>query len=146
MIRRYGVFPKAGRAYTFRPGAYGILLRGNEMLTTFQAKPEPEFQLPGGGVDPGESPIAALHREVLEETGWRIGPPRMAGQFRRFVYMPDYDVWAEKLCHIFVARPITSLGPPSEPEHTAVWMPVERAFDLIAGEGDRAIMKTILQR
>lgn len=33
-----------------------------------------EFKVPGGGIEPGESPIEALTREVLEETGMRILP------------------------------------------------------------------------
>ncbi|MFT6450584.1 MAG: 8-oxo-dGTP diphosphatase [Halocynthiibacter sp.] len=146
MNKRYGKFPERGRAYTYRPGAYGILLRGAEILLTYQRSPEPEFQLPGGGIDPGESPIAALHREVMEETGWRIGAPRLAGCFRRFIYMPDYDIWAEKLCYIFVARPVACLGAASEPDHSAIWMPAKLSLDVIAGEGNRAALRSILRR
>lgn len=67
------------------------------MLLTHQDAPEPEVQLPGGGIDPGESPVQALIREVYEETGWRISRPRRLGAYRRFTYMPEYDLWGEDL-------------------------------------------------
>ncbi|WP_282158651.1 NUDIX hydrolase [Shimia thalassica] len=137
MIRRFGKPPEAGAKYTIRPGAYAILLRGTDMLLTHQAEPEPELQLPGGGIDPGESPVAALHREVFEETGWAIGGLRKLGAYRRFTYMPEYDLWAEKLCHIYTARPARRLGPPTEPLHTAVWMDARDAAPLLASSGDR---------
>ena len=63
MIRRFGARPDPDRRYRMRPGAYAILSRGSSVLLTFQHRPEPEFQLPGGGIDPGESPVQALHRE-----------------------------------------------------------------------------------
>ena len=72
MIRRYGEPVVAGQIYRRRPGVYAILLRGDDILLTHQAEPDNEFQLPGGGIDPGEHPLPALHREVMEETGWRI--------------------------------------------------------------------------
>ncbi len=100
MIRRYGEPVVAGQIYRRRPGVYGILLRGDDILLTHQAEPDNEFQLPGGGIDPGEHPLPALHREVMEETGWRITAARRFGAFRRFCYMPDYDRWAEKICTI----------------------------------------------
>ncbi len=106
MIRRYGESIRRGKAYKPRPGAYALLPRGRDVLLTHQDKPIPEFQLPGGGIDPGESPLAALHREVREETGWSIASPRKIGAFRRFVYMPEYDLWAEKICHIYIAHPV----------------------------------------
>ncbi len=69
MIRRFGQQPDPGRKYTIRPSAYAILPRGASLLLTLQNAPAREFQLPGGGIDPGESAVQALHREVYEETG-----------------------------------------------------------------------------
>jgi 8-oxo-dGTP diphosphatase len=145
MIRRYGEPVKTGQRYTRRPGVYAILLKGDHILATHQAEPVPEFQLPGGGIDRGEHPIAALHREVYEETGWKIAVTRQLGAFRRFTYMPEYDLWAEKLCSIYLARPILRLGPPSEAGHSAVWLPVIDALDLLGNAGDRAMLASVLK-
>lgn len=140
MIRRFGETVRSGQLYRPRPGVYAVLMLGGDILVTHQDEPQPEFQLPGGGIDRGEHPIAALHREVFEETGWRIAAPRRIGAFRRFTYMPEYDRWAEKLCTVYLARPVRPHGPPTEAGHTAVWMPVERALQLLANDGDRAML------
>jgi 8-oxo-dGTP diphosphatase len=144
MIRRYGETAQIGRRYTRRPGVYAVLLRGDSILATHQAAPVPEFQLPGGGIDKGEQPIAALHREVFEETGWKIDVIRRIGAFRRFTYMPEYDLWAEKICTVYLARPVYSLGPPSEAGHTALWLPVEEALLQLGNPGDRALLAKAL--
>jgi len=127
---------RADRRYRARPGVYAVLVRGDEVLLTHQMEPLPEVQLPGGGIDTGESPIRALHREVWEETGWHIGAIRRLGMYRRFTYMPEYDLWAEKLCHIYLARPARALGPPLEPGHTALWAPLSDAAGLLTNVGD----------
>lgn len=137
MIKRHGEAPEVGQRYIRRPGVYAILPRGRDLLLTFQAEPSPEIQLPGGGIDKGEHPIAALHREVFEETGWRIASPRRLGAFRRFTYMPEYDLWAEKLCHIYIAHPVRPHGPPTEVGHTALWMAAAEAAETLANSGDR---------
>ncbi|WP_147109775.1 NUDIX hydrolase [Tateyamaria sp. syn59] len=144
MIRRFGAPPDLNRRYKMRPGAYAILHRGPSVLLTFQSQPEPEFQLPGGGIDPGESPIQTLHREVYEETGWHIGSPRKLGAFRRFTYMPEYDLWAEKLCHIYLARPVMRLSDPLEPDHSVVWMSPALAADAVYNDGDRMFLRRYL--
>jgi 8-oxo-dGTP diphosphatase len=143
MIRRYGEPAKAGQRYRRRPGVYAVLLRGDSILATFQQAPVPEFQLPGGGIDAGEQPVAALHREVIEETGWKIDVLRRIGAFRRFTYMPEYDLWAEKLCTVYLARPVLRLGPPSEAGHTAVWLPVAEAVARLGNPGDRAMLAAL---
>ncbi|MBL9048646.1 MAG: NUDIX hydrolase [Tabrizicola sp.] len=144
MIRRYGEPVQSGQRYTRRPGVYAILLRGDHILATHQSAPIPEFQLPGGGIDRGEHPIPALHREVLEETGWKIAVTRRLGAFRRFTYMPEYDLWAEKLCAVYLARPVRRLGPPTEAGHTAIWLPVEEALTRLGNSGDRAMLAAFL--
>lgn len=145
MIRRYGETVKSGQHYRLRPGVYAILPRGPDLLLTFQAEPLPELQLPGGGIDKGEDPVRALHREVYEETGWHIAAPRRVGAFRRFTFMPEYDLWAEKLCHIYVARPVLRMGPPVEPLHTAMWCPASEAVSLLSNEGERDFLRRLLR-
>ena len=146
MIKRYGSSPKPGKNYRRRPGVYAVLLDKGLILTTHQADPLPEYQLPGGGIDKGENPIAALHREVMEETGWHIAGLRRLGAFRRFTFMPEYDLWAEKICTIYVARPVLRIGPPTEPGHQAVWMEPAAALDLLGNPGDRAMLARALRQ
>ncbi len=145
MIRRFGDPVVAGQKYRIRAGAYAVLRLDGDVLLTYQEAPEPEFQLPGGGIDPGESPLRALHREVYEETGWSIAAARRIGAFRRFAYMPDYDLWAEKICLIYLARPVRRLGPPAEKGHSAVWVPAGEAADLVGNDGDRHFLARALR-
>lgn len=143
MIRRFGEPRVAGQHYTRRHGAYAIVMNGESVLLTHQAWPEDDWQLPGGGIDPGESAPQALRREVLEETGWRVRPLRRLGAFRRFCFMPEYDLWAEKLCTIYLAQALRRVGPPSEPGHRAAWLPAPLAVARLGNDGDRAFLAAI---
>ncbi|EDM72490.1 NUDIX hydrolase [Roseobacter sp. AzwK-3b] len=140
MTPRFGTPPVRHQAYRPRPGVYAILPSDAGLLLTFQEAPEPELQLPGGGIDPGESPLQALHREVREETGWKIADARRLGVYRRFAYMPEYDIWAEKICTIFVATPVLQLSEPTEPGHSVIWASAEQATELLASSGDAAFV------
>ena len=143
-MRRYQEPPRKGVRYKHRPSAYAILIRDRHMLITHQDAPVPEFQLPGGGIDPGEGASRALHREVIEETGWTIGAVRWITTYRRFVYMPEYDIEVEKICQIFLARPAIRLGPPSEEGHVAIWLPIAEAVDTLSNAADRDVARRFL--
>lgn len=144
-MRRYGEAVQPGQNYRRRPGVYAILLRGEDILLTHQKDPDDEFQLPGGGIDAGEHPLPALHREVMEETGWHITGARRFGAFRRFCFMPDYGFWAEKVCTVYIAQPTLRIGPPTEAGHSAHWMPAHQAVGLLGNPGDRAMLIAALQ-
>ena len=144
MIRRVGEPPRADIRYRLPPGAYAILPLGQRILLTTQSEPEWDVQLPGGGIDPGESPVQALHREVLEEVGWRIAYPRRLGAFRRFVFMPEYDLWAEKLCTIFLAFPVRQIAEPTEPDHETLVLNGVDAVGALSNDGDRHFLRRYL--
>ena len=135
-IRRFGEPPLKGIKYVVRHGSYAIIPKTGHLLLTLQKYPNPELQLPGGGIDPGETPLGALHREVYEETGWRIGNPFRLGAFRRFAFMPEYDLWAEKICTVYFATPTRNIGDPSEQDHSALWVKPEVAVKTLANPGD----------
>ena len=143
-MRRFGERRQAGRTYIRRPGAYAVIARGADLLLTEQDADQLELQLPGGGIDAGETPVQALHREVCEETGWRIRVERRLGAFQRFTYMPEYDLWAHKVCMVFLCAPVRRIMAPSEPDHRVVWMPAQDALGVLTNSGDRHFLARAL--
>lgn len=67
-----------GKPERFSCRIYGVLQRDNKVLLTRSVFIKREFvNFPGGGVELGESPGAALRREYKEETGLSIEPVRV---------------------------------------------------------------------
>ena len=143
-MRRFGSVPNLEKKYIRRPGVYAILTRGDQILLTYQEEPDFEFQLPGGGVDKGENPIQALHREVLEETGWLISKPRFLGVYKRFVYTPEYSMYAEKVCKIYHAIPSLKTSHTLEKGHSAHIMHSHLATRFLFG-GDLHFLESYLE-
>ena len=139
-MRRFGDQKQSGRSYRRRPGAYAVITGQRGVLLTHQQAPAPEFQLPGGGIDPGETPVQALYRETLEETGWIIHSPRFLGRYKRYVYMPEYELFALKICHIYHAFAGRKRSLPTEPGHSAHWVPPVEAIGLVESTGDAAAL------
>lgn len=149
-MRRFGESVRPKAPYRDRPGAYALILEGRgagaHLLLAATSAPGEDFLLPGGGVDPGESPLRALHREVLEETGWTVAPQRRLGAFQRYCWMPEYRRWARKICHVYLCRPGRRLGAPSEPDHDPIWMPLADAAQRLSIAGDRAFAAALARR
>ncbi|MEW6709968.1 MAG: NUDIX domain-containing protein [Candidatus Riflebacteria bacterium] len=74
--------------------AYALILDAGKVLLCRLSKEIPEWEgswtLPGGGLEFGESPEAAVVREVEEETGLIVRPEGVAGIDNLFIER-DYE-------------------------------------------------------
>ena len=99
------------------------------------------WEVPAGGVDPGESPPRAAAREVLEETGWRPGPLR-----RLHGYHPSNGL-SDQRFELFLAAGASYVGEPSDPGESSrvEWVPAARVRELVAaGEVQDGLSVTAL--
>jgi len=143
-MRRYGDPIQKGITYRRRPGAYGLIMKGRQVLLALNESPGEEVVFPGGGIDPGESPIQALHREVMEETGWRVRVERRLGAYQRYTWMPEYSMWAHKICHVYLCTAGRRVAEPLEPDHTPAWADIEVAAGALSLDAERDVVRRAL--
>lgn len=88
-------------------GARALLIRDNKVLLVKHSYIAGWYS-PGGGVDPGESGLQALKRELAEETGVTLtAPPAILGFYHsRKEGRDDYIILY--LCHEFTITPVYS--------------------------------------
>ena len=80
-----------------RPGVSAIILDAEGRVLLQQRTDNGRWGLPGGAVEFGESIVAALHREVMEETGLTIEIGRLIGVYshpdqHQIITYPDGNV------------------------------------------------------
>tara|TARA_Y100001956_G_C4088357_1_gene171745 strand:- start:179 stop:553 length:375 start_codon:yes stop_codon:yes gene_type:complete len=71
---------KVGTIPLLIPGVAGVILNENRELL-LQEKSDDKWSLPAGRIEPQESPVQALIREVSEETGLTVKVQRLLGVF-----------------------------------------------------------------
>jgi len=85
------------------------------------------WEIPAGGIDPGETPEQAAARETLEETGWRAGPLTPL-----FAYQPTNGL-SDQRFHLVLAAGATHEGDPTDPGEAEriEWVPVDEVRALV---------------
>lgn len=112
----------------FRPTAYAIVIHDGKMLLSKFA-PTGKYQLPGGGLEIGETCIDALERETFEECGIKIKVEKLLFyEDINFYYQPTDSAW-QVLALCFLATPQNfdiDSSRKGEDEGDAEWVPLEK--------------------
>ena len=93
-----------GRSVTWRPSANAIVLDSEKVLLV-RVKQHGLWELPGGGIEIGESVADGLAREVFEETGYRVRVAALTPLYMEdnLFYAPDIDEYFHALPMVFRA-------------------------------------------
>ena len=117
-VPTFGVPPRVGHA-TVRPSAYAVLIDAGGRVAVVHT-PRGTF-LPGGGIDPGETPQAAIVREVLEECGLRASVGQWIAHAVEFVDSEEESTYFEKHSTFAGARSHGAAVAPLEPDQELAW-------------------------
>lgn len=123
---------KALREYLDHPGAAAVLPlldRDTVLLVRQYRYPVREitYEIPAGKLDPGESPLKCLRRELREETGYTAGKVRYL-----LSYWPT-PAFSNELLHIYWAENLLpGKHSPDEDEYIeAARVPIQKAVEWV---------------
>jgi 8-oxo-dGTP diphosphatase len=120
-------------------GAYAVILDDRGRVLTVRAQ-NGRCYLPGGRIEPGETPRQALVREIAEECGWSaaiLSPLRQSNQ-----EIMDGAVLL-RASH-WRARLLAPLGTATECRPD--WLPIEEAAASFHRDCDRAALRAAVRR
>jgi 8-oxo-dGTP pyrophosphatase MutT (NUDIX family) len=131
-------YPRGATGVAIRDPERGVLLLWRHRFITDTWG----WEVPAGGLEPGESPESAAEREALEETGWRPVLLRRLG-----AYHPSNGS-SDQVFYVFVSDSATHVGDPVDIHESERidWVPIDRVRELItAGEiADGLSLTTLL--
>jgi ribosomal protein S18 acetylase RimI-like enzyme/8-oxo-dGTP pyrophosphatase MutT (NUDIX family) len=127
-----------------RPSAYGLVTDSENRLAVVRT-PQGVF-LPGGGIEPGETPRDTVLREVLEECGFEVCVGSWNVRAVDVVYSPSEQSHFEKRSTFLDAHPSGRQATRREPDHELEWMPPPAAMGSLAHPSHRWAVEQWLAR
>jgi 8-oxo-dGTP diphosphatase len=118
-----------------RPGAYAIVADADGRILVVRT-PRGQLFLPGGGLEAGESPRAAVVREVREECGLVIEVEADVLRATDVVHAPD-EGWFAKRSVFFRGRLAGFPSAMTEHGYEVLWLQPQHAIARLAHAGHR---------
>jgi len=92
--------------------------------------------LPGGGIEPGETPEQTIVREGREECGFILEPRFRIGRAMEICYSSEEKEYFEK-DSFFIRAEIVGRGVQIELDHELLWMLADSAREALSHESHR---------
>ncbi|MGE4132369.1 MAG: NUDIX domain-containing protein [Bdellovibrionales bacterium] len=112
--------------YVDRPGAYGVIEDENGRIALMRTSWG--VFLPGGGINPGESELDGLAREIFEEMGARVHKASLFAKANQYLFSRHYQQYFRKMGSFYQ---VTLPGDPKsiskapfriEKDHELIWI------------------------
>ncbi len=124
-----------GIQYEERPGAYAFLLNEKNHLAIIETSFG--FFLPGGGIDPGETELEGLRRELFEEIGHRLLTAKLVTRATQFHRSEYYKKHFKKIGLFYLVATEAPVKSTLQDEHLLHWLPQEKAARMLSQEFQR---------
>src|SRR5262245_15173251 len=136
---------KVGTDLLFMPSTHAVI-RDDEGRILLVRHVEGRWMLPGGAVEPGETPVEAVRRECLEEAGIVVEPVRIAGVYGGPEYHVTYANGDETawVATVFEVRLVSGEPAPSDDETSEVgWFAADELDALPQSEATRLTLRAV---
>jgi 8-oxo-dGTP diphosphatase len=133
--------PPHGTRATVRPSAYAVLRNDRGELAVVRSCEG--IYLPGGGMDPGETPHQTVVRETLEECGLTIRIGSWSSAAIQFAWSEAEQTYFEKRCTFVDATVLGTDTSRLQPDHELRWVDADRACELLTHESHAWAVKAV---
>lgn len=111
-----------------------ILKSSDNKICLIRSEKHDYYQVPGGGIDPGESIKQGLEREIIEETGFRVKNFKPIGVIVEHRSNNKYN-WNRAISYCFVAEPGLKIGTnyteyENEEKFVPTWIDLDDALEI----------------
>ena len=128
--------------YRVRKGVYALIEGDKGHLAIVGRAHKELYELPGGGIEEGESHEEGLKRELIEELGWSIQIESYLGKSIQYTTLSPHGNYYRLEGHFYTAAKLAHVGGKIEEDHIGVWLSVEDAIQKVKYEYQRWAIKT----
>jgi 8-oxo-dGTP diphosphatase len=122
-----------GIHYIERSGVYAVIENDHKQIAVIETSAG--YFLPGGGIDPGETEINALKREIMEEIGHQVSVVTEIGEAVEYIKGRMDGTYFRIHGTFYKARIETKIGEGMEKDHRLIWLSPEEACKVLVRQG-----------